>query len=221
MMGHTAMSEELLAYVVEKDFRKKGYEVLPAQKLDFLPDFIPDLVVRRDGETRVVEIGSRSSLATSPQLTEWARTIHSRPGWSFQLVLLGEPEKLESPEGLRPFEVPDVHLRIQQAEAVLASGLREAAFLLAWTACEAAIRICIAEPGSSNARITTSGHLLDLARFVGVISRGDYRYLTDAQRNRNAVAHGFGISNLTDASVTSLLETARRILGTSDEYADG
>ena len=220
-MKNTAMSEELLAYVIERDWRSKGYAVLPAQKLEFLPDFTPDLIVRKDGETKVIEIRSRSSLATSPKLREWAQQIHSTPGWSFELVLVGEPEKLASPEGLRSFDVADVLRRIDQAETVLASGFSEAAFLLAWTASEAAIRVSLVEYGSSAAEITTSGHLLDQAVYLGVISRDEYRYLTTAKKNRNAIAHGFGIGDVSDESVTNLLGTARAIVATSDHNATG
>lgn len=211
-MKNAAISEELLAYLVEKEFHSKGYEILPTRQLDFLPDFTPDLIVRKDGETKVIEVKSRSSMAASPKTVEWAQVIHSKPGWSFELVLVGEPEKLDSPESLQSFDVGDVLERIDEAETVLDTGFTEAAFLLAWTACEAAIRISIAELGSSNADITTSGHILDQAMFVGVISRDEYRYLTAAQKNRNAIAHGFRIGDFSDESVTNLIGTARGIV---------
>lgn len=220
MKGAT-MSEELLAYVIERQWRGKGYEVLPLQKLDFLPEFTPDLVVRKDGETRVIEIKTRSSLAASPKIRKWARQIHSRPGWSFELVLVGEPEKLESPESLRSFDVADVLGRIDQAERVLDSGFSEAAFLLAWTACEAAIRMSLVECGASNAGITTSRHILDQAVYLGAISRDEYRHVTVAQKNRNAIAHGFGSGDVTGESVKNLLATARGLLATSDQRANG
>ena len=85
----------------------------------------------------------------------------------------------------------------------------------------AAIRVALVEHGSSNAEITTSGHTLDQAVYVGVISREEYRYLTAAQKNRNAIVHGFGSGDITDESVTNLLGTARGIVATSLQNAGG
>lgn len=211
-MENAATSEELLTYMIGKDYRNKGYEILPCHQLDFLPGFTPDLVVRRGRETKVIEVKSRSSLAASPKTEEWAQIIRSKPGWSFELVLVGEPEKLDSPEGLQAIETPDIVARIDQAEGVLDLGFTEAAFLLAWTALEAAIRMCIAELGSSNTEVTTTGHIIDQAAFLGVISRQEYRSLMAAREYRNAISHGFGLDNFDDKPVKNLLRAARDLL---------
>lgn len=211
-MKNAALSEELLAYMIGKDYRNKGYEVMPCHHLDFLPDFTPDLVVRKGNETKVIEVKSRSSLAASPKTKEWAQIIHSKPGWSFELILVGEPEKLDSPEHLRALEAPDILARIDQAEGVLDLGFTESAFLLAWTAFEAAIRLSIAELGSSTTEVTTTGHIVDQAAFLGVISREEYRSLMAAREYRNAIAHGFGLDNFDDKPVKDVLRAARHLL---------
>ena len=216
-MKNAAISEELLAYLIEKDHRERGYEVLPYHHLDFLPDFTPDLVVRRGRDTKAIEVKSRSSLAASPKIKDWAQIIHSKPGWSFELVLVGEPEKLDSPDGLQALGPPDILARIEQAESVLDLGFVEAAFLLAWTAFEAAIRTSIAELGSSPTEVTTTGHVLDQAAFLGVISREEYRTLIAAREDRNAIAHGFGLDSLDDTSVKNLLNATRDLISSVDQ----
>ena len=100
------------------------------------------------------------------------------------MLLVGEPEKLDSPEGAQSFEGENIVQRIEEAEQSLEAGLSEAAFLLAWSACEAAIRELIAMQGVSNTDITTPGYVLDQAIFHGVISRDEYRSLTSMRKYR-------------------------------------
>ena len=115
-----------------EEYRSKGYEVLLEAPLDFMPGFRADLLVRKGDETRVVEVKSRPSLAADPKIGELARLIESMPGWTFELVLVGEPEKVDSPEGARSFEIDGILQRIEEAERSLQAELPEAAFLLAW-----------------------------------------------------------------------------------------
>ena len=51
------------------------------------------------------------------------------PGWSYDLLLVGEPEKLESPEGAQPFAEEEIRQRLAEAEAVLEKGSGEAAYI--------------------------------------------------------------------------------------------
>ena len=50
------------------EYRSKGYEVEQDCPLEFLPGFLADLVVRKDGETKVIEVKYRASLAESPKM---------------------------------------------------------------------------------------------------------------------------------------------------------
>ncbi len=72
-------------------------------QLDFPPGYRADLVVRQGEETRVIEVKSRTSLARSPRMTELAEKLHDILGWSYDLLPVGEPEKLESREAAHPF----------------------------------------------------------------------------------------------------------------------
>ena len=63
-----------------EEYRSKGYDVNEETPLDFMPDFLADLVVRKDDEVRVIEVKSRASLAASPRIMELARIIDSKPG---------------------------------------------------------------------------------------------------------------------------------------------
>lgn len=206
-------------YIEKKaaEYRSRGYEVEENCPLDFLPGFRADLVVRKNGEAKVIEVRFRTSLAGSPQIEELARILHDKPGWSFELMLVGEPERLDSPEGVQSFAREEILQRLDETKKALDHGLSEAAFLLVWSAFEAATRELIAAEGVSIARVTKTGHVLDQAVHHGVISREDYDYLANMRRYRNAIAHGFDVSDFNDEKVTELIEVVRRLLDSEPE----
>ena len=212
MLGVTNDTEYLLAHKTAEEYRSKGYEVSLEAPLDFFPGFQADLLVRKGDEAKVIEVKSRSSLAANPRISQLARIINSKPGWSFELLLVGEPEKLDSPEGAHSLEGEDILRRIGEAEKTLEAGLPEAAFLLAWSAYEAATRELIAAQGVLDIGITTSRHVLDQAIYNGVISRDEYNNLTEMLKYRNAIAHGFSPSDFSVELATEFIETAQRII---------
>ncbi|MCY3749062.1 MAG: hypothetical protein OXG64_07185 [Chloroflexi bacterium] len=211
MVRNTTDSEYLLTHKTAEEYRSKGYEVLLEAPIDFMPGFTADLLVRKGDETRVIEVKSRPSLAANPKISELARLIESRPGWTFELVLVGEPEKVDSPEGARSFESEKIVQRIEEAEKSLDAGLPEAAFLLAWSASEAVIRELLAVQGVSKTTITSPGYVLDQGVYHGVISRADHDALTRMRKYRNAIVHGFGTEDFDGDMVKELIDTIRRI----------
>ena len=215
MIESVTDSEYFIARKTAEEYRSKGYEVLQETPLDFLPGFRADLLVRRGSETKVIEIKRRSSLAADPRVRELAQILDSKPGWSFELILVGEPEMLDSPEEAHSFDREGILRRLGDAERTLESGIPEAAFVLAWSALEAAIRGLTAEQGMSSAGITTSAFILDQAVSLGIVSREEYDYLTRMNKYRNAVVHGFGVAGFGDELVAELIRTVRRMNATS------
>ena len=214
MVRDATDTEYLLTRKTAEEYRSKGYEVLLEAPLDFMPGFRADLLVRKGDEMRVIEVKSRPSLAADPKISELARLIESMPGWTFELVLVGEPEKMDSPEGARSFESEKIVHRIEEAERSREAGLPEAAFLLAWSASEAVIRVLLAGQGVSSTSITSPGYVLDQGVYHGVISREDYDALTRMRKYRNAIVHGFGTDDFDDGLVAELIATIRRIMTT-------
>ena len=217
MVGPTTDSEYLLIRKTAEEYRSNGYEVQLAAVLDFLPNFQADLLVRKGDEVKVIEVKSRSSLAADPRISELAQLIDSKPGWSFELILVGEPEKVDSPVGARAFEGEGILQRIEQAERSLGAGMPEAAFLLAWSACEAAVRELIAAEGVSDTRITSPRFVLDQAVFRGVISREKYDNLVGMLKYRNAIVHGFDPGDFSVELIPGLIETVQRIITSASE----
>lgn len=199
------------------EYRSRGYEVEENCQLEFLPGYRADLVVRKGEETRVIEVKARTSLARAPRMAEVVEILYEKPGWSYDLLLVGEPEKLESPEGSQPFAEEAIRRRLAEAETVLEKGSGEAAYLLVWSACEAAIRNLIETAEISITRVTTAAYVLDMAVMHGIISHEDHDYLTDMMKYRNAIAHGFDVNGFSDGKVMELFGVVARLLDSEPE----
>ncbi len=211
MVRAASNAEYLLTRQTAEEYRNQGYEVTLEAPLDFLPGFYADLLARKNNEVRVIEVKSRSSLNAIPQIAELARIIDTKPDWNFELLLVGEPEKIDSPEEATLYDAGNAMVRIEQAERALSSGLPEAAFLLAWSACEAVIREMLRAQGISEAGISSAAFVLDQAVFQGLMSRKDYDRLTEMRKYRNAIVHGFSVDGFGEKTVKQLIKTVRRM----------
>lgn len=220
MASDTALTAIRLAVITAEGLRGQGYEVEHEALLDFLPGFRADLVARKDGETRVIEIKHRSALTANPIMQELSRVINAKPGWSFELQLVGEPEKRDAPVGAKPFTAKNIHRRIAEAEKARIAGFGAAAFLLAWSAAEAVLRELVAAEGVTIERITTAAYILDYAVYQGVIAREDYNRLTALMAYRNALIHGFEVEGFdVEPAVADLLEIVGSMLASEEWIA--
>ena len=215
MIRNATNAEILLTEKTEEEYRNKGYTVLREAPLEFMPDFVADLVARKDDVAIVIEVSTQAGLALNSRISELVETLRTKPGWSFELLLVGEPEKLDSPLLAQLLDEHEIQQRLDQALRVLESGLAEAAFVAAWSALEAATRALIAEEVGANSDITMSGHVLDEAVFLGVVSRSDYEDLRDLMKYRNAIVHGFSPSDFGNHMVTELIVRVKSILAES------
>ena len=219
MIEDIAILEKKLIAKTAARYRSKGYEVEENCPLDFLPGFRADLVARKVGDVRVIEVKSRTSLAATPKLNELAEILYAKPGWSYDLLLVGEPEKLDAPENAQSFSEQEIRQRLAEAEKALEHGFGEAAYLLVWSAFEATTRELIEAEGVSITRVTKTGYVLDQAVYYGVISREDYDQLADMREYRNAIAHGFEVNGFSDEKVTELIKVVRNLLDSEPEPA--
>lgn len=214
-MNATVDLERQRAHAIAQEYRSNGYEVIEEPSREQLPDFLadyrPDLLIRRGNETVVVEVKSRTSLAREPNVRELARLLQTKPGWNFELVVVGEGEKLRSPEGTLPLEREDILQRIEEAGRLLKSGFSEAALLIGWSASEATVRLLAEDEGVLLDRHTPS-YILNRAATDGVISRDDHNFLTNAMKYRNAFVHGFKVVDFDSALVGHLISTTKRLL---------
>ena len=203
--------EFLLTRKTAEEYRARGYEVLQEVALDFFPGFHADLVVEKGTDKRVIEVKKRSSLAADPRISELARLIDAKPGWSFDLLLVAEPEQMDSPTEAHPFAPSDIIQRLEEAEEASGAGLSSAAFVLAWSALEATTRLLSETQGASSGNITTTEFTLERAFALGVLSKEDYEQLTEMRKLRNAVVHGFSAKEVNEGLVRDLIGTVTRL----------
>lgn len=212
MIRNATNAEILLTEKTEVDYLNKGYTVLREAPLDFMPDFVADLVACKDDETIVIEVSTQAGLALNSKISELVETLRTKPGWSFELLLVGEPEKLDPPPTAQLLDDHEILRRLDQAVSALESGLTEAAFVTAWSALEAATRALIADELGTNSATSMSSYVLDEAVFLGIISRSEYEDLRNMMKYRNAIVHGFSSSDFGGHMVTELIERVKSIL---------
>ena len=207
--------EKQRARAVAEDYRSRSFEVIEEPSPDQLPDFLsayrPDLLIRKGDVAIVVEVKTRASLAADPQVRDLAQLLQKHPGWSFELVVVGQQEKLDTPETARPFDRVDIQKSMQTAGELLDSGFAEAGFVLAWSGLEATVRLLTEEEGISLDRYTPL-YILKQAVTNGVISRDDYNMLINAMKYRNAVVHGFKVTSFDSDIARDLIVTSERLL---------
>ena len=213
-METTNILEKQRTRALAEEYRSKGYQVIESPSQDQLPDFLsnyrPDLLVQKGHEGVVVEVKSRASLAKNPRIRDLARLLQTKPRWNFELVVVSEKETLNTPEGIQPFEREDILRQIQAAEKLFLSGAVAAALLLSWPALEATVRLMAAAEGIVP-QLNPSA-LLEQAVSNGVISRGDYNFLMDTRKYRNALAHGFKAIDFDPALAKDLISTTKRLV---------
>ena len=211
MTNHATDTEYLITHKTAEEYRRKGYEVTLEPALDFLPGMTPDILACRGDGRIVVGVKSRTSLAYDRRVAEMARILREKPGWTFELVLVAEPERLEAPEGARSFERDQILHRLEEAESLMEAGLLDTAFVMAWSACEAAIRAVVAEQCVPDIGTTTPLFTLDQAVFEGVLSRSEYNDLRRMLPYLNAIVNGYDAGELDASMTTDLIAMARRM----------
>jgi hypothetical protein len=201
--------------VLAEEYRSKGYEVIIEPSSDQLPEFLsgyrPDLLVRKGNEAVIVEVKSRSSLTQNSEIRDLARLVHGAPGWNFELVVIGEEGRVNTPEEAVPLAREEILQRLQESERLLDAGAVEAAVLVAWSASEAAVRLLATEEGLALDR-PTAMFVIKQAVMNGVILREDYNFFERAMKYRNALAHGYKVPNLDPMLVKDLIGTTKHIL---------
>lgn len=197
-----------LARKTAQEYRNKGYDVSTEVPLDFLPGFRADMVVSKGCESKVIEVKSWSSLVADSRLAQLANIIDSKPGWTLELIFVGEPEKRHTPANPRVPERERILQQIEQAEKTLDSGRLETAFALAWSACAAATKALVAAEGVSDPDIAPATYVLNQPRCLGIISKGERLNRNNLRKYRNVIAQDFRHKDLTADMVASLTPVA-------------
>jgi hypothetical protein len=191
MMSRSRESQ-VIAKVAE-DYRRRGYDVDVVPRGPGLPDFLsgfqPDLIARSPTESVVVEVkvGTRTSVAE--RFRDVAERVNRQPGWRFSLVFVN-PDRPDEISEAEPAPLSLLRERAHNAEALLAAGQAEAAFLLFFSALEGILRVLGQRALLPLERLPPSALIRELYS-AGEISRAQFESLMRLLPIRNELVHGF------------------------------
>ncbi|MDZ8108138.1 MAG: hypothetical protein RM338_21285 [Nostoc sp. DedQUE12a] len=208
--------EQLLK--LAQEYRQKGYEVFfhpnPEELPEFLNNYRPDMIVRRGEENVVIEVKSRSSLSSpsNQYLRNLAQAVEKHPGWRFELVMTNPEDTMYSLKAERSLQEYEIESQLQVARQLTTQN-PESAILYSWALVEATLRLI-----AQNEELSLQGfdprYLVKQLAAEGVISKSEYQLLMDVFPLRNAIAHGFKTTELTQNTVYELIELTEQLLRT-------
>jgi uncharacterized protein YutE (UPF0331/DUF86 family) len=213
----TANIERERLLQLAEEYRERGYEVSFHPNLEDLPDFLktyrPDMIVRRGEESVVIAVKSRSSLNSSSTqyLRNLAQAVAENPGWRFELVMTNPEDAVYFPKAEGSLQEDEIESGLQVARQLVAQQHLESALLYSWSLVEATLRI-VAEKEELNLLRLEPLYLVKQLATEGIISKSEYQLLMNARSLRNAVAHGFKTTQLTQNSVCELIEITQQLL---------
>ena len=218
MATPTANLERDRLLQLAEEYRNKGYEIsfhpTPEDLPDFLKNYRPDMIVRRRDEAVIIEVKSRRSLNSSSRqyLQNLAQSVEQHPGWRFELVMTNPEDAAYSPKAEGSLQKPEIETSLQVARQ-LATQHPESAILYSWSLVEATLRL-VAEHEELSLQRLDSLYLVKQLVTEGVISRPEYQLLMDGLSLRNAIAHGFKVTQITQESVFELIDVSEQLLKT-------
>lgn len=218
MATPTANLERERLLQLAEEYRNKGYDISfhpnPEDLPDFLRNYRPDMIVRREDEAVIIEVKSRRSLNSSSRqyLQNLAQSVEQHPGWRFELVMTNPEDAAYSPKAESSLQKPEIETRLQVARQ-LAIQHPESAILYSWSLVEATLRLVAEHEGLSLQRLDPL-YLVKQLVTEGVISRPEYHLLMDVLSLRNAIAHGFKATQIKKESLFELIDVAEQLLKT-------
>ena len=198
-------------------YKKAGYKVAVEPKAATLPPFLkgfrPDLVAKRGKDRVIVEVKRGDRTQGRPKLKAMAERVNAQPGWQFEIVLF------DPATSVRP-KKPSTRLvrsTLQRSVELFENSDKFAAFLLAWSAFEAAGRVVVEKFEEEPFLSDNPADLLKALVSLGELSEENFGELMNVLRVRNRVAHGeLGVPiskktfNNLSTIVESLVETRSR-----------
>ncbi|MBE9119406.1 hypothetical protein IQ269_00935 [Tychonema sp. LEGE 07199] len=213
----TANIERERLLQLAEEYRERGYEVSFHPNLEDLPDFLktyrPDMIVRLGEESVVIAVKSRSSLNSSSTqyLRNLAQAVAENPGWRFELVMTNPEDAVYFPKAEGSLQEDEIESGLQVARQLVAQQHLESALLYSWSLVEATLRIVAKNEELSLPRLEPL-YLVKKLATEGLISQSEYQLLMNMLSLRNAIAHGFKTTQLTQNSVCELIEIAEELL---------
>lgn len=178
---------------------------------DFLGTYIPDALARKPGQNVAIEVKRRKTPSTERTLRDIRRLFEGHSDWQFHVVFMGGEDPLQSVA--IPASVPAaICARINEVRALADQGHRRAAFIMAWTLLEAALRAMDAELGNSP---RTPGTVVQRLAMNGYIGPELERRIRGLIQLRNGIVHGDLTLDVTSGEISQVLSAVEETLKTN------
>jgi hypothetical protein len=171
-----------------REYRRRGYEVVEQPRGDSLPEFVrdfsPDLIVRKEDDCAVVVIKTREEVIGSNELVEMAAQVNAQPGWRLEFVSLGRQKGAAagpSEQGLEQL--------MASALAVYDAGERNLALISLVSVAEELLRDVALEQ-RIRTRDQDARTIIAALEFEGLIDATTTSVLERAWERRNELVHG-------------------------------
>ena len=170
-----------------------------------MPDFLcnsgyrPDLIVENQGESIVIEVTSRESVARSRELLDVLEKIDLQKGWAFELVMTvpnSDEERNADEELLNLYELSNSR----------GSRYSHAVLLTAWTIVEAVLRMLLHTDERDKQRLRSPRSLVRDGVMLGFIELEDGEFLDRMALTSTRIAHGGLSERVAEQDVKRLVE---------------
>jgi hypothetical protein len=199
-------------------YERRGYSVRLQPSGTDLPDFLrgahPDLIAERDSQHILAEIKIPKRIRRVGYWQWLDDVIKSHPGWRLDVILPGPDELVSSSH--TEVTADGIIEYVGRLGALEAKGETNAAFLLAWTVFEAAMRIAINRDGLKP-QSTAPSALVTLALDEGYIDYDEYDRLMVALDERNRILHGISFEPVNEDIVADLVKAIHVVLAAPDD----
>lgn len=178
-------------------YQKNGFTVLiepsgrevPA----FLGNYRPDLIVKNDKKSVIVEVKVGTEVAHGERFRAIAERVAQEPGWEFSLVIIsGENSETDSSIAELPTQVQVIE-RIGHADELLRQGRLDASFLLFWMCLESVLRLLAVKSKIPLRNAPPSAMIRELYS-AGELSNEQSEVIMKLMKVRNSLIHGYIIS---------------------------
>jgi uncharacterized protein YutE (UPF0331/DUF86 family) len=178
----------------------------PAKLPDFLGSYVPDALAQKPGRNVVIEVKQRSAPPTERSLAEISRLFDGHPDWQLQVVLMGGPLQSVAIPVAKP---ATVRSGIKEVRALIQQGHRRAAFVVAWSLLEAALR---ALDDETNGHSFTPGIVVQTLAMNGYIEPETEGRMRNLIELRNRIVHGDLVAEPAQADVELVLSAIEETL---------
>lgn len=195
-------------HALAQDYERSGYRVVlqPDRTLrpPFLANFAPGLLAFKDEENVVGDVWLREELVGNSAFLQLVEAVDANPGWRLDISVIN-PDELPIVGPLaQEMTTAEIRERIATTRYLLASGQKDVALLIAWSALETSLRQFAKEYDTEIDRPQTAALIKRLV-WLGLLNQSDYERLQRALRYRNLTAHGFHTEDISEELVEEII----------------